>query len=39
LAGEGFDPPGDVHASAAYRTKMAIVMARRAVRAATEEEH
>jgi carbon-monoxide dehydrogenase medium subunit len=39
LAGEGFDPPGDVHASAAYRTKMAIVMARRAVRAATQEEH
>lgn len=37
-AGEGFEPPSDVHASAAYRTKMAVVMARRAVRAATKED-
>jgi aerobic carbon-monoxide dehydrogenase medium subunit len=35
LAGEGFDPPGDVHASAEFRTQMAKVMARRAVLAAT----
>lgn len=37
LAGEQFDPPGDVHASAEYRTEMARVMARRAVLAATKE--
>lgn len=37
LAGEQFDPPGDVHASAAYRTEMARVMARRAVLAAAKE--
>lgn len=34
LAGEAFDPPGDVHASSIYRTAMARVMARRAVAAA-----
>lgn len=37
LAGEQFDPPGDVHASAEYRTEMARVMARRAVLAAVKE--
>ncbi|HST40221.1 MAG TPA: FAD binding domain-containing protein [Conexibacter sp.] len=31
LAGEAFDPPADVHATAQYRTAMARVMARRAV--------
>jgi carbon-monoxide dehydrogenase medium subunit len=35
-AGEDFDPPADVHASAAYRTHLARVMARRAVLAAME---
>lgn len=35
LAGEGFDPPSDVHATAEYRTAMARVMARRAVISAT----
>ncbi|HEY4281357.1 MAG TPA: FAD binding domain-containing protein [Conexibacter sp.] len=37
LAGERFDPPGDVHATAEYRTAMARVMARRAVIAASKE--
>ncbi|HEY8584733.1 MAG TPA: xanthine dehydrogenase family protein subunit M [Capillimicrobium sp.] len=37
LAGEAFDPPGDAHASSAYRLRMARVMARRAVRAATRD--
>lgn len=37
LAGEQFDPPGDVHASSEYRTEMARVMARRAVLAAVKE--
>ncbi|ADB52289.1 FAD binding domain-containing protein [Conexibacter woesei] len=37
LAGEDFDPPGDVHATAEYRTAMARVMALRAVVAATKE--
>ena len=36
LAGEGFDPPSDVHASAEFRTEMAKVMARRAVLAAVD---
>ncbi len=35
LAGEDFEPPTDVHATAEYRTAMARVMARRAVLAAT----
>jgi len=35
-AGEGFDPPADVHASAEYRTHLAKVMARRALLAALE---
>jgi len=35
-AAEEFDPPADVHASAAYRTHLAKVMARRAVLAAME---
>lgn len=35
LAGEGFVPPADVHATAEYRTAMARVMARRAVISAT----
>lgn len=39
LAGEAFDPPADVHATAQYRTAMARVMARRAViSAATTKE-
>lgn len=38
LAGEDFDAPTDVHASAEYRTEMARVMARRAVLAATRRE-
>ena len=38
LAGEDFDPPSDVHASAEYRTEMARVMARRAVLSATTKE-
>lgn len=39
LAGEAFDPPVDVHATAQYRTAMARVMARRAViSAATTKE-
>jgi carbon-monoxide dehydrogenase medium subunit len=37
LAGDGFDPPTDVHATSAYRTRMAMVMARRAVLAALKE--
>jgi carbon-monoxide dehydrogenase medium subunit len=37
LAGEDFDPPTDVHATAAYRARMATAMARRAVLAAIEE--
>jgi carbon-monoxide dehydrogenase medium subunit len=37
FAGEDFDPPSDVHATARYRTAMARVMARRAVIAATKE--
>lgn len=36
--GEDFDPPSDVHASSAYRTAMAKVMARRAIVAATTKE-
>jgi carbon-monoxide dehydrogenase medium subunit len=36
FAGEQFDPPGDVHATAEYRTAMARVMARRAVSSATK---
>jgi carbon-monoxide dehydrogenase medium subunit len=35
LTGEGFDPPTDVHASADYRRRMAAVMVRRALTAAT----
>ena len=38
LAGEDFDPPSDVHASAEYRTEMARVMARRAVLSAATKE-
>lgn len=34
LAGEDFEPPGDVHASAEYRTEMAKLMAARAVASA-----
>jgi carbon-monoxide dehydrogenase medium subunit len=34
LAGEGLDPPSDVHATGSYRRDMACVMARRAVREA-----
>lgn len=34
LAGEGFEPAGDAHASAEYRTEMAKLMAARAVAAA-----
>jgi aerobic carbon-monoxide dehydrogenase medium subunit len=35
LAGEGLDPPSDVHATGSYRRDMACVMARRAVLEAT----
>jgi carbon-monoxide dehydrogenase medium subunit len=35
LAGEGLEPPGDVHASSSYRRAMAAVMARRALLDAT----
>jgi len=38
LAGEAFEPPTDVHATAEYRTEMARVMAARAVAAATGTE-
>jgi carbon-monoxide dehydrogenase medium subunit len=38
LAGEGFDPPADVHASAEYRTEMGRLMARRAVLSASRKE-
>jgi carbon-monoxide dehydrogenase medium subunit len=38
LAGERFDPPSDVHATADYRTRMAAVMARRAVLSAITKE-
>lgn len=38
LAGEDFDPPGDVHATREYRVEMARTMARRAVLAATAKE-
>jgi aerobic carbon-monoxide dehydrogenase medium subunit len=31
VAGEGLDPPSDVHASGSYRREMAIVMAKRAL--------
>jgi carbon-monoxide dehydrogenase medium subunit len=37
-AGEAFDPPSDVHATAHYRTVMARLMARRAVLSATTKE-
>jgi len=36
LAGDGFDPPADVHASAEFRVQMAKAMARRAVLAAVQ---
>jgi carbon-monoxide dehydrogenase medium subunit len=38
LAGEGFDPPADVHASAEYRAEMGRIMARRAVLSAAARE-
>jgi carbon-monoxide dehydrogenase medium subunit len=38
LAGEGFDPPTDVHATAEFRAEMAKVMARRAALAAATGE-
>jgi carbon-monoxide dehydrogenase medium subunit len=38
LAGEAFDPPADVHASAEYRAEMGRLMARRAVLSATRKE-
>lgn len=38
LAGEAFEPPSDVHASADFRMEMAKVMARRAVMAAVGGE-
>jgi carbon-monoxide dehydrogenase medium subunit len=36
LAGEGLEPPSDVHASGAYRREMATVMAKRALLAAID---
>jgi aerobic carbon-monoxide dehydrogenase medium subunit len=38
LAGEAFEPPSDVHATADYRARMARVMARRAVLSAIAKE-
>jgi carbon-monoxide dehydrogenase medium subunit len=35
-AGEGLEPPSDVHASGSYRRDMACVMAKRAVLEATK---
>ena len=39
LAGEGVDPPSDVHASGSYRREMAAVMAERALLDAVGAEH